>query len=168
MISFRGWISNNSHCSRQTGVLSQGPCCSTHPEASASDQPPFPASFIQSQYPPLVRFPDPLVNWGIEHEHYLGARQHLVEMAPIHKLSWDVSQPGCPPANVRLRWILLLSPAGRAHMAGGTRRVLLKHLIQLGCCDRVVPTFSVVFIMLMLKITVWGTMVRSDVCNSWC
>ena len=41
--------------------------------------------------------------------------------------------------------ILILSPGWRAELSW--RWVLLKHLIQLGCCDRIVPTFRLVFMM---------------------
>ena len=44
---------NNLQCSRQTEVLSRGPCCSNHPEASASDQPPFPAFHLLINLPLL-------------------------------------------------------------------------------------------------------------------
>ena len=153
VISLRGLLVltkwNNLQCSRQTEVLSRGPCCSNHPEASASDQPPFPAFHLLINLP-LLQHP--------QCKLYLGGERHLVEMSAVHKLSRDVSEPGCPPAtpiNIDLikpqqfsadMFFLWTSPSPscRADMACWTCWVLFKHRIQLCCCDRIVPTFQVV------------------------
>ena len=141
---------NNLQCSRQTEVLSRGPCCSNHPEASASDQPPFPFFIFSS----ICHFYNHNVNfiweesatWWKCRPSTNCLEMSVTRVAHLYKilLSLNKSLLTC------FLWTSP-SPSCRADMACWTCWVLFKHRIQLCCCDRIVSTFRVVIFIKFLS-----------------